>query len=341
LGYEPHLGKVVALSPARGEQTYRIVGVHGLGLYRRCENFDSPAGCNWLLPDEAGVNPAQTLCISCRLNRTIPDLSFAENRVLWGRIEVAKRRVISSLVALGLPIASKVSEDVGSGLAFDFLRSPEGGPAIITGHAGGIITLNIEEADDVKREQMRAEMGETYRTLVGHFRHELGHYYWERLIEGRDRLDAFRELFGDERHDYATALAEYHQHGPPHDWPAGFISAYAASHPWEDWAETWAHYLHMVDALGTALSFGFKSGDGDLEFERFTGEMLYQPEHPQAAAFLFFLNSWIELSAVLNELSRSMGQPDSYPFALPKVAVRKLQFVQILVADAASERGIT
>ena len=282
LGYEPHLGKVLAIAPAHCEQTYRPVGVRDAGLYRRCANFDSPAGCNWLLPAEPGGNLEQVLCISCRLNRTIPDLSDSQNALLWNRISIAQRRVVSSLVFLGLPVASKVSEDPENGLAFDFLRSPEGGPPVMTGHASGIVTLNIEEADDVKREQARTQMGEQYRTLVGHFRHELGHYYWERLIPGTDRIGTFRQLFGDESQDYATALSAYHQQGPPPDWPNNFISKYASSHPWEDWAKTWAHYMHMIDTVGTAMSFGVR-GEQDLQFEPFTVEMLFDPEHPEAA----------------------------------------------------------
>lgn len=299
-------------------------------LYRRCANFESPAGCNWLVRIDDGALP-QNFCISCRLNRTIPDLSIDGNGDLWGRIEVAKRRVISSLVALRLPVASRVTEDPEQGLAFDLIRSAAPGDSVMTGHGGGIITLNIEEADDAKREEIRAAMKEPYRTLLGHFRHEVGHYYWYRLVEGSERLSDFRSLFGLETADYAAALKAHHEQGPPSDWQARFISAYASSHPWEDWAETWAHYMHMVDGIGTAGSFGLKTTESNLQFEPFTKEALYRPDAPDASEFLTFLNAWVELTAVVNELSRSMGQPDFYPFALPYQVVSKLQFVHSMV----------
>src|SRR5262249_4404485 len=218
------------------------------------------------------------------------------------------------------------------GLAFDFLRSPEGGPRVMTGHAQGVITMNIEEADDSTRERVREQMGEPYRTLVGHFRHETGHYYWDRLIAGTDWLPGFRQLFGDETMDYAEALSRHHQQGPPPDWPSRFVSAYASSHPWEDWAETWAHYLHMADTLSTAQSFRLDKSGVLFNFERFKREELYQPEHPNAEPFLEFLNDWAGLPAALNELSRSMGQADFSPFALPRSAVAKLQFIHTLVS---------
>jgi hypothetical protein len=174
-------------------------------------------------------------------------------------------------------------------------------------------------------------MHEPYRTLVGHFRHEVGHYYWYRLLEGSEWLTDFRDLFGVETGDYAAALKAYHEQGPPGDWQARFISAYASSHPWEDWAETWAHYMHMVDVIGTAASFGLKTTESNLEFEPFTKEALYRPDAPEASEFLTFLNAWVELSAVVNELSRSMGQRDFYPFALPYQVVSKLQFIHSVV----------
>jgi hypothetical protein len=247
LGYEPHLRRIYPLAPGPEPDTWVLIGARANQptLYRRCANLDSPAACNWLvrLDPRAAAKP---LCISCRLNRTIPDLSVPGNDVLWNRIEVAKRRVVSLLVALGLPVASRVSEDPQRGLAFDFLRSPSSGPHVMTGHSDGLITLNIEEAEDAKREQMRAAMQEPYRTLVGHLRHEVGHYYWDRLIAGTAWLDDFRELFGDEQQDYSAALRANYEQGPPQDWAQRHVSAYASSHPWEDWAETWAHYLHMA-----------------------------------------------------------------------------------------------
>jgi hypothetical protein len=332
LGYEPHLGKLFALTPAQESETWQLVGLRSahVCLYRRCANLESSAGCNWVVRVNADAQP-QKFCISCRLNRTIPDLSVPGNGELWGRIEVAKRRVISSLVALRLPVASRLTEDPDHGLAFDLLSPAAPGDSVMTGHSGGIITLNIEEADDARREEIRAAMHEVYRTLVGHFRHELGHYYWYRLLEGSKWLSDFRDLFGAETTDYALALKAYHEQGPPSDWQTRFISSYASSHPWEDWAETWAHYMHMVDALGTAASFGLKTTQSNFQFEPFAKEALYRPDASDASEFLRFLNAWVELTAVVNELSRSMGQPDFYPFVLPYQVISKLQFVHTMV----------
>lgn len=267
------------------------------------------------------------------------DLSSTEDAFLWGRIEAAKRRVISTLVALGLPLASRVSEDPDRGLAFDFLRSPANGPRVLTGHENGLITLNIEEADDVKREQMRTSMHEPYRTLVGHFRHEIGHYYWDRLVAGSPWLDGFRRLFGDERTDYDEALRSSYEKGPQPGWWANHISAYASVHPWEDWAETWAHYMHMVDTLGTATGFGLHPETMTLPFDCFGVDVLYAPDSEDAGRFLSFVNSWLKLAAVMNELCRSMGQPDFYPFALPRAAVTKLHFVHLLGCHSSRKRG--
>src|SRR5262249_50270393 len=156
---------------------------------------------------------------------------------------VAKRRLVYTLLALNLPLVSR-QEDRESGLSFEFLADPAdpAAPRVMTGHAGGVITVNVAEADDAERERRRLQMNEPYRPLLGAFRHEIGHYYWDRLIRGSARLAAFRETFGDERADYAEALDRHHAGGPPGDWQDRFVSAYASSHPWEDWAETWAHY---------------------------------------------------------------------------------------------------
>ncbi|MBV8730087.1 MAG: putative zinc-binding metallopeptidase, partial [Acidobacteriia bacterium] len=278
------------------------------------------------------------LCVACRLNRTIPDLSIPENSKLWGRIEAAKRRVISTLLTLNMPVRSK-TEDPERGLAFDFLHSPEGGPPVTTGHANGLITLNIEEACSSVRERIREELNEPYRTLLGHFRHEIGHYYWDRLIQGSAWIDEFRKLFGDERADYAESLKRHYAQGPPVNWEATFISSYASSHPWEDWAETWAHMLHMADTLDTARSFGLDPQNLDLEIEPFTREALDKADDPEAGNFLTFLNAWVALSAVMNEMSRAMGQADFYPFALPRAATAKLQFLSIVVRAERDQLG--
>jgi hypothetical protein len=228
-----------------------------------------------------------------------------------------------------------VSEDPERGLMFDFLRSQPGEPPVLTGHASGLVTLNIEEADDATREQIRHDLREPYRTLLGHLRHEVGHYYWERLIAGTPWHEPFRALFGDERADYSAALRANYQTGPPPDWRDSHISSYASVHPWEDWAETWAHYLHLTDSLDTALSFGISGSDVEADLERFTLEDMYAPGHPDAGRVLALVHSWLELVTVLNELSRSLGQPDFYPFVMSRPVLRKLHFIHLVVTGEA------
>jgi hypothetical protein len=330
LGYDPLLGEFHTLGAGPGEGAWRLSGEKVASRsYRRCRNFDTPASCNWLLP----VDDPLPHCICCRLNRTIPDLGDADNRRYWGAIEVAKRRLVSQLLAVGVPVKSKVSEDPERGVAFDLLRSPPDGPGVMTGHASGLITLNVEEADDAKREKIRHDMREPYRTLVGHFRHEIGHYYWDRLIAGTVWHEPCRALFGDERADYAAALRTNYERGPPPDWATRYISSYASAHPWEDWAESWAHYLHLLDSLDTALGFGFTGENVEAEVEQFTVADLYAPDHPDAERTLALVNSWVLLTTVLNELARSMGQPDFYPFVMSRVVLRKVTFIYLVVKD--------
>ncbi|HLL11695.1 MAG TPA: putative zinc-binding metallopeptidase, partial [Rubrivivax sp.] len=275
-----------------------------------------------------GAPPSGTLCRCCRLTRTLPDLSQPGNADYWMRISSAQRRLVSTLIALKLPVRSKVDEDPVNGLAFDLLHTLPGGPPIVTGHASGVITIDVEEADDARREQRRSDMHEPYRTMLGHLRHECGHYYWERLVlPNPDWLDRFRALFGDERQDYAAALQAYYSAGAPPDWSLRHISAYASAHPWEDWAETWAHYLHLVDTLDTARSFGLDGSTVELDYERFHVSHLECEADPQAEQFVALINGWMELTGVLNELSRSMGVADFYPFVLSLPSLRKLHLI--------------
>ena len=262
-----------------------------------------PAGCNWLV----SANEKEPLCVSCRLNRTIPSLDDEDNARWWRLIENAKRRLVSQLLSLGLPVKSKVSEDPEHGVMFDFLRSPDKGPRVLTGHANGLITLNVEEADDSKREKIRHDMHEPYRTLLGHFRHEIGHYYWDRLVAETPWLEKFRELFGDERQDYAAALKRNYEQGPPANWADNHISSYASVHPWEDWAESWAHYLHVVDSLDTALRFGLRGEDVEAAVEPFSVDDLYDPKAPDAKRVILLINSWVQLTTVLNEFCAEHG----------------------------------
>lgn len=303
---------------------------------RRCTNFDSPAVCNWMVVVPADGSEASLWCESCRLNHVVPDLGNPEYAQLWARIEIAKRRLVSSLLAIGLPVRSKVHDDPEHGVMFDFLHGERERP-VLTGHDDGLITLNIEEADDARREQLREAMHEPYRTLLGHLRHEIGHYYWDVLVDGSDNLATFRDLFGDETLDYSEAMDRHYQQGAPPEWADHYVSAYATMHAWEDWAETWAHYLHMIDTLDTALSFGLSAANVELEMEAFGRDALYAPDAADADQFLAIVNDWLRLTGVLNEMSRSMGQPDFYPFVLPRDVVGKLQFIHAVVQRAAKE----
>jgi hypothetical protein len=346
LGFDPLAGAVLALAPAEplpGEpvRTWRDARPdHAAATYLRCANAASPAACNWLVPtsERNGAGQRPLYCLACRLNRTIPDLGRAGQADAWARIEAAKRRLVAQLLALGLPVASRLpgagGEDPRRGLAFDFLAESPGGAEVLTGHANGLITLDLEEADDAARERLRAQLHEPYRTLLGHLRHEVGHYYWDRLIWDSPWLDDFRTLFGDERESYADALKRHYDNGAPPDWDQRFVSTYASSHPWEDWAETWAHYLHIEDTLVTALSFGLGAGDVEIDTEPFTKDVLWQPDVEGASEFLEFVNAWVELTGVLNELSRSMGVHDFYPFVLNRPVVAKLQFIHCVVREA-------
>ncbi|MDQ3270958.1 MAG: putative zinc-binding peptidase [Pseudomonadota bacterium] len=344
LGYDTVKARLIPLMPGQDldtwvewqaeDATVQPVSNVPTPAYLRCANLDTPAACNWLVPVGEG-QPQTLLCRACRLNRTIPDLNDSQhpdNAELWGKVELAKRRLVSALLALGLPLSSRVSEDAEGGLMFDFLRSPDYGPHILTGHNTGLITLNLNEADDATREAVRKAMREPYRTLLGHLRHEVGHYYWDRLIAGTAWLQGFRELFGDETQDYAASLHNNYTQGPRPDWARNYVSAYASVHPWEDWAECWAHYLHIRDTVDTAQSFGLATDTAQLEFTPFTIDALYQPEHPDAKRFLAFLNRWTQLTMLLNEMSRAMGQPDFYPFVLPHGVVAKLHFIHLVVS---------
>jgi hypothetical protein len=322
LGYEPNLASIFPLREGAEPSSWLLTGSSSTSLYRHCSNATSASACNWLTPWDSGVDGR---CISCRLNRTIPNLSDASNGERWRKIEVAKRRLVSSLLMLGLPVIPR-DEDPNVGLGFDFLRPDQ--EKVLTGHAGGIITLNIEEADDATREGIRERLHEPYRSLLGHLRHEVGHYYWDRLILDSPWIDRFRELFGDERADYNEAL-QLHYKQPKSDWQEHFVSAYASSHPWEDWAETWAHYLHVGDTLNTSSSFGMNIESVEMSFEGFTEDTLCQPDDD----FLHFVNAWVRFTAVLNEICRSMGLPDFYPFVLTKSSIRKLHFVHLVVLN--------
>jgi hypothetical protein len=248
LAFIPDHQVLSVLKPQRGapDRYTALAPAARQGVYRLCQNSLQHGACNWAISD----HDENELCRACRLNGTIPCLAEQAHREAWLRLEASKRRLLYSLLTLGLPIESR-SENPEAGLEFSFLAS-SAGQQVFTGHSDGQITINVAEADDPFREKMRKQLGENYRTLLGHFRHEIGHFYWNRLIAKSERLSTFRALFGDEQASYQDAVQRHYVQGAPADWNVRFVSAYATMHPWEDWAETWAHYMHMVDVLETA-----------------------------------------------------------------------------------------
>jgi hypothetical protein len=186
LGYVPERATLSALVPLDNRRWRPLIAPQQ--LQRFCANAEHDA-CNWLVPADA---PA-AFCPACRLNRTIPDLGAPDHLLSWQRLEAAKHRLVYGLLRLGLPVISKL-DDPATGLAFDFLAASPEAP-VVTGHDNGLITINIAEADDAERERARKAMAEPYRTLLGHFRHEVGHYYWERLVRDGFGLESFRTLF--------------------------------------------------------------------------------------------------------------------------------------------------
>lgn len=327
LGYLPDPGTLTALEAGEGGAWTAMVPAPG--PLRYCAN-EAHGACNWLVPAEA----EEAFCPACRHNQTVPDLAIPENLRRWQKLEVAKRRLIYTLIALHLPRATR-AEDPEHGLAFDFLADIETGAhaqRVMTGHAAGLITINIAEADDAERERIRTEMGEPFRTLLGHFRHEVGHWYWDLLVSDKPVIDEFRALFGDERADYGAALAAHYQAGPAASWQENFVSSYAASHPWEDFAETWAHYLHIVDALETAGAFGLRIRPTAGDDPSLATRIDFDPHH--AATIERLIEAWLPLAFAVNSLNRSLGQPDLYPFVLSPAVIAKLGFVHGLIHPA-------
>ena len=301
LGFDPADLRMVALSGPDGGVLRSADGQ----VFRRCSNAAAWGNCNWLLKD----GEKQSLCLSCRLNKVIPDLDRPGNLILWTRVEQAKRRLLYSLLKLKLPFAGSQDKD---GLRFRFMEDHQRNPSVVetfvaTAHLDGTITLNIVEADDAMRHAVREQMQERYRTVLGHLRHESGHFYFSRLTDTPELQQACRELFGDERADYAAAIGVHYDQGPPPDWPDRFVSAYASAHPAEDFAETFAHFLHIEDALETARAAGLAAGTGD------------------------WLDDWIRLAVTLNELLRGLGVEDPYPFVLTEPVREKLRFMNRLV----------
>lgn len=329
LGYDPRSGRMETLRSEGGGlyATIRADGSTG-HLVRRCAHHDTIV-CNWLV-DGSAKSGGQ--CVACAYTTTIPDLTIDGNTILWGKLEAAKRRLVHGLHRLGLFPASQ--REVADGLAFEFLADPDdpNEPAVLTGHFEGTITVNIAEADDAEREHRRQAMREPYRTLLGHLRHEVGHFFWDALVRtSPDATREFRERFGDENTSYEDALERYYESGPLSDWQPRFISAYATSHPWEDWAETFAHYLHLCDGLETAHACAIQLSPDDPQEPRFGAIAGFEP---RLNAMPVLAEQWSSVSYLHNNLNRSMGLPDGYPFVLSDTIIAKLDFIHRLVQQA-------
>lgn len=325
LGYCTESSRLLALEPAADGNGWLAVG-EGIEAPTRffCTNAEYDV-CNWLVPEGS----TDALCVACRYNHVIPDLNKEGNQELWRRLEQAKHRLFYSLLLLHLPMPTRAENPTG-GLVFNFPDDPENGEGkVMTGHDEGVITIALREADDVEREKMRVEMGEHYRTLLGHFRHEVGHFYWNILVRDAGNEDACRAMFGDHTQDYGAALQRHYENGPPAGWPENYVSSYATTHPWEDFAETWAHYLHVVDTLQTAVAFGVAvspavAKDGSLS-------QSFNFDTYAATSFDQLLAAWPPLTLAVNALNRSMGQADLYPFVITPAIAKKLHFVHNLI----------
>ncbi|WP_319381881.1 putative zinc-binding metallopeptidase [Thiomicrorhabdus sp.] len=278
--------------------------------FKLCENRYQVVECNWALSRQAPDSSCQ--CISCRTTRTIPDQTVDRNRFRWQRLENAKRRLFHTL--LELQLFTTVRFDEHNNLCFDFMEDQRSNPNVaiehlLTGHNNGLITINAAEADEGFLHAMKEQMKERYRTLLGHFRHEIGHYFWDKLMHNESSRERFREVFGDERQNYEQALKYYYDSGKQHHWRGRYITPYAGSHPHEDWAETWAHYLHIVDTLETAVGYGLS---------------VYEPKEND---FDSWFDEWGRVAQVMNALNRSMGLAPPYPFKLSDIVAGKLRFI--------------
>lgn len=313
LAYDPQIGTIWS-GELRQNTQFIAHGTDGRTRlkFQICEHRHSDVGCNWLLAPE----DTHCQCIACRTTRMIPDQSSETNANRWFRLERAKRQLFQTLIDLGLIQADHPEHF--SDLRFDFLEDKRSNPNIdlehlLTGHCDGLITLNAAEADEGFLHTMKEQMQELYRTLLGHFRHEIGHYFWLKFFDSESLKQQFRAVFGDERQDYAQALETYYQKNQQNHWRSRFITPYASSHPHEDWAETWAHYLHIVDTLQTAQSFGLSLYD------------------PQTHNFDNWFQEWHRVTQVMNALNRSMGLAEPYPFRVSEVVQGKLRFIDEVI----------
>ena len=292
-------------------------------LWKRCVNWSWD--CNWLAPDDSFSDQ----CFACLLTRRKPDASDTIAREMMAETSVTKRRLLVQLFSLGLPVTPYYERE--GGLAFDLLLSSPDNP-VMTGHANGVITIDLAEGLDLHRERLRIKLGEPYRTMLGHFRHEVAHYYQGVLLDTDELWEECRALFGDERASYSDAIARHYATGAPDGWEASFISEYATMHPWEDFAETFAHYLHITGTLHTAALAGMM-----LDSSRTDGQ-IPQDVVPDLSyrdlGLEEMLADWRWLSLFFNRINRAMGHRDLYPFELVDPVIDKLGFVHRVVTRA-------
>ena len=313
-------------------------------FYKKCDNNREYHVCNGMVNLNTFVpveDSDECLCFACRFNETVPNLTIEGHIPLWKKMETAKRRALYTLKALPVPLRN-IKQDPENGLSFDFTTDRDvkdhfasklpDHETVFTGHDCGHITINLAEADDVARSQTKFAMGERYRTLLGHFRHELGHYYFDQLISNSSQKHALcKQYFGDDELDYQEALKQHYEQGAPENWRDTFISSYATMHPYEDWAETWAHYMHIIDTLETAQNYSIT---GSTDHAKEETEEMDELRLPQDAYYFSaqtsiteILDTWIDFSVILNSLNRSMGLPDAYPFVLTQAVRTKLTFI--------------
>lgn len=292
-----------------------------------CENRNV-IGCNWLCEGVTGLNQ----CLSCRHTTRSPDLDNSENLRQFTLLERAKRQLFYSIMKFRLPLF-KSTESAEGYLHFELLADKTDSDGeierVMTGHSRGRITINIAEADDATRERIRKAHGEPYRTLIGHFRHEIAHFYWDKLVAKKHSIEEFRSIFGDERADYSKALKAYYKNSAPPGWSKSYVSAYATAHPWEDFAETWAHYFHMISGLETAYAYGISPQP--LKEDAPHMVLISDPFHVRDLKIL--VDHWVTLTVAMNEMNRSIGNFDYYPFVLSDSIFRKLKFVHDLIGS--------
>lgn len=331
LGWCPACESIGAIHKDANGQYYCSHASCGAPL-SKCHNYAVEHVCNRCTLTEKVTGETENLCDYCRFNETIPDLSVEGNREKWQRIEVAKRRLLYTLDTLNIPYGSS-KEGFEVPLSFDFKGDSSKKSflwfnmskheQVFTGHADGKVTINIREADDIEREKARISFGEAHRTVIGHFRHEMGHYFWDLLVKGKCEQE-YVAIFADHKNpDYSTALEHYYEHGPKAGWQSHYISAYATMHSWEDFAESFAAYLDMVSVVDTA-------------FHAFSLNSL----NPITASFKDIAKEYAQLGLFMNEMNRAVGLIDLVPEVHTQAILRKIEFIHDLLRKAGQQKAL-